>query len=420
MAVSDGPVQTSDDHARGQSPGFLPGEGDARAGLQEAWRLLRALGMATSALGDALSHAGLGSNQRREPDTELEEIAGQLGDPTVDGLMSRLTTFSIETGPAWLTGDGAALDDIEREARTLADVIRPLAALSRRERLRPPEHAAVADPGASMLRRALSYPRAGEHLDRLSHVLGALVDLAPSLSPLPPGQTLDVESEPYPIAFTPDGIPIEDAGDPDAPTWLMSGQLPDAPPDAPTIPIRPAREARVRFAGAWRPHLWTFALTALALILAVTGIYLVASGAISIDFGGGSSAQATSARATAVAGRLARAPTAMRTPTHARPTRSPSTPTPNSALPPGRLAAFPSQLKLTCPGSAPFTLTNTGGQPVSWVASTTGGIKLSDYSGDLDPGGSTTIVATATRVQRSASINFSWNGGYFAYRVVCR
>jgi hypothetical protein len=58
--------------------------------------------------------------------------------------------------------------------------------------------------------------------------------------------------------------------------------------------------------------------------------------------------------------------------------------------PPAKLAAAPVRVKT---GSA-FTITNTGGQPLTWQASVNNGYKLSQTSGTVAPGQSVSVTVT--------------------------
>lgn len=77
-------------------------------------------------------------------------------------------------------------------------------------------------------------------------------------------------------------------------------------------------------------------------------------------------------------------PTATNTP---RPPTATFTPVP----PPAKLAAAPARVRA---GTA-FTITNTGGQPLTWQASVTNGYHLSATSGTVAPGQSVSVTVTA-------------------------
>lgn len=80
-------------------------------------------------------------------------------------------------------------------------------------------------------------------------------------------------------------------------------------------------------------------------------------------------------------------------------------------LPPAKLAAAPPRVRA---GTA-FTITNTGGQPLIWSASVTGGYKLSSSGGTVAPGQSVSVTVTAPPAGVAAPpvgvISISSNGG---------
>lgn len=450
MSVSDW-SDGEDQRARSEVDGV-----DARAAMSESLRLLHELRDATIALGDSLVRAGLPSDAWRQPDALLAEISGQSSLDTVDALLSQLTEFAASSGPQWLAGDGASLDDFEHEARTLASIARPLRAVARRERLAPPS-----DRSPLPFGRALADAHVGAHLDRVAQTLQRLFDLAPLLAPLPPEAQPSAAHDPVPafaeepvpalvapmraeavaapgplndettIARVSAGptpaIPIEDDGAADAPTYVTNGQSFAARHDAPTVPAWRARGP----VPVW-PRSDPLTSTVLrrrrpALLLLV--VLLVGAGALGLavgltlpTLGSGGQPPLTSAQSTALAGQLARAATL----THTLPTPTIGSPTPASptAVPlrPAQLSVAPSHIILPCPGrgDVSLTLSNSGDQSLTWQASISTGVVLSSYLGTLDPHGSTTITVNAVSFQRG-TITFTWGGGavQVSYRVAC-
>jgi hypothetical protein len=466
MPVSDWPDPETPRDGQGVRPAGAAAVGDLdpRAAMRQARRLLRDLHAAATDLGDALVRAGFAPSAWREPDALLSELAGEFPDVTVDALLTRLAEFGAGTGPYWLAGDGPALDDLEREARMLASVIRPLRALAQRERMTPP-----AGRSPEPLPRALGDVRVGVQLDRLARDLQALTDLAPALAPLPPGETLGPDDAPpaeaapplddlsatvpaaglaawpaparlepaarplpetvltsweappiVPVAsaFTPGAIPIEGGEEPDGPTYLMNGELPDAPPDAPTVPFWRQDEKPPRSVLGQRPHKWALVLLTAAALVAGTVLVTFASGTVFPAMQPAAHATPAGVKGTAVAGGLARATPS---PSPAPPTPVPPTATP-IPIPDAMLAVSPTSLTLPCPGrgGAAMTLANTGGRTLTWTASAQGSVLLSANGGTLDPGASARVTAYATGVQRG-TITFRWSGGsvQVGFKVSC-
>jgi hypothetical protein len=455
MPVSDRPTRAGERDAAAAQGGGSASPGDPRDALHLARTLLRQVREANSRLGDALVAAGLPPSEWRTPEALLSELSDQFPEATVDALLIRLAEFAGGTGPIWLTGDGGALDDFEREAHTLGDVIRPLRALAQSQRITP-----ASDRGWLALEQALGDMRVGAELDRLARALRDLAELAPLLVQLPPEATAEgaatavaaapsldlpagalnpervdpwtgqpaptwtAEAVPAPggsaraaeagaPAYTPDGIPIEDSGDDqDAPTYLMNGELPDARSDAPTVPIEPSRLPRPRRTWGLRPRTWVALLLTAAVLLVCTAVVTLASH-ISVP-GNSPSAQATAEAQS----ELALAATA----THIAARNTP-TPAPPTVVPAAQLSVAPTSVVLACFSPSWLTLQNTGGQPLTWQASAPGNVILFPSRGRLDPGASATVQARATAPQHgSRTIVFSFNGGAVdvSYKVTCR
>jgi hypothetical protein len=211
-------------------------------------------------------------------------------------------------------------------------------------------------------------------------------------------------------ADEPRGIPIEaGAFEPDAPTYLMNGELPDARPDAPTVPMwpggpLPSEQRRV----GQRLRTWALVLYATMALLIGAGVFVLGQSLPTITTAPALVGSATLTSANA-AGALAPAATA--------------TPPPTLVPPAAQLLVTPRSLVLPCASvrfPATLTLTNTGGQLLQWSASASDTVALSSTSGALDPGSAVVISVRTTSSQRG-SIAFTWNGGStsVAYKVSC-
>jgi hypothetical protein len=121
----------------------------------------------------------------------------------------------------------------------------------------------------------------------------------------------------------------------------------------------------------------------------------------------------TSAQATATA-----TPARQATPS---PTRTAASPTPD--LVPAHLAVSPSSVVLPCSGaSVTLTVSDTGGQALTWHASVSGSAVLSATSGAVSPHSTGTVGVHASGGQRgSGTIVFTSNGGRdtVSYKVSC-
>lgn len=450
MPVRDWP---DDDDDAGASVAQRMEQMDPTEKMRRARLLLRDLLAASRHLGDALVQAGLAPERWRDPDARLSELDRQAPDITLDALLTRLAEFAAELGPALLAGGGEALDDFERDVHALGDVLRPLRALAQRERLKP-----RTERDGAAIWRALSDVRVGVVLDRLTRVLRELDGLAPRLRALsaeqwqaldaalaaeeaaadaptvapargpsssalgPAGGSLGAEAT-VPLAYRlPDAIPDEAPGDPDAPTYLSAGWLPDARSNEPTVPVGPvpgAPWARSRTAAPlWlgqRPRKWGLLLaTALALLVGTAVLTLFTRpDLLSIVPNG--TPTLTSAQSTSAAGQLAREPTATVTP---RPTPT-ITPSPAASLP-AKLTASPNPLTL-CPLNGPttLTLTNTGGRATTWTASASNGATVAPRSGALQPGERAELSVSSFGATRG-TITIRWSGGSLKDSFRCR
>jgi hypothetical protein len=370
--------------------------------LHEAKRLLGELQEATSGLGDAFVGAGFARGAWRSPDAMLPTLGDQLPNVPLEALLVRLAAFATNTGPHWLAGDAAALDEFAHEVRTLAEAIRSLRVLAQRQRLTP-----FSARSRWPLEHALADVRVGAQLDRLALILRRLTELA-SLPPASPAAW----SEHAPAPREPGILPAEpEHGGTSAPEWLVrlrgrrekASIAPDSPPD-------PGKMPRRLLQGMWRPrHARVLALAAAAVLLV--------SGALALALMHGRVPPAGGAKFL---------PSAQATATHARqatpsPTRTAAPPTP--VLVPAHLAVSPASVVLPCSGaSVTLTVSDTGGQALTWHATVSGSAVLSATSGDVSPHSSGSVGVHAGGGQRgSGTIVFTSNGGRdtVSYKVSC-
>jgi hypothetical protein len=390
----------------GQAAGQLAA---AHASLRhEAKRLLGELREATSSLGDAFAAAGFAPGAWRSPAASLPTLNDQMPNVRLEALLTRLAEFAADTGPHWLASDGAALVAFAREVRVLAATIRPLRALAQRQRVTPPSAR-----GPRPLEHALADGRVGTQLDRLADTLNQLTELAPLLEAPPPSPSAARSGhEPAPRDVS--GLPSsEHEHGSRAPDWLVRlrerhAEAPDAPSDSGKAP---------RWAGSgllgrvWpRRHVRIVALGLVAGLLV-----LVVSGALALTHarrlpGGTGSLTSAQALATATHRRSG-------TPSPAR-TAVPPTPVPG----PAHLAVSPASVVLPCSG-ATLTVSDTGGQALTWHASVSGSAVLSATSGWVGPHSSGTLGAHSQGQPQHGpgAIVFTSNGGTatVTYKVSC-
>jgi hypothetical protein len=374
----------------------------------EAKRLLGELQEATSGLGDAFVGAGFARGAWRSPDALLPTLGDQLPTVPLEALLARLAAFAAQTGPRWLVGDGAALDEFAHEVRTLAEAIRSLRVLAQRQRLTP-----FSARSRRPLEHALADVRVGAQLDRLALTLRRLTELA-SLPPASPAAW----SEHAPALRDRGILPAEpEQNATGAPDWLVrlrgrrekAPMAPDALPDSGKVPRWPGR----RFL-QWmvRPrHARVVALGSAAVLL-VSGALVLALMHGRVPPAGGTKSL-TSAQATATASHAQRATSS--------PTQTAAPPTP--VLAPAHLAVSPASVVLPCSGtSVKLTVSDTGGQALTWHASVSGNAVLSATSGDVSPHSSGTVGVHASGSQRGqGTIVFTSNGGRdtVSYKVSC-
>ena len=404
MPVSKWPSDADHTTAAGDANPAGQATGDLAAArgslLREAERLLSELRAATAGLGDAFVGAGFAPGAWRSPDALLPTLSNQLPNVRLEALLTRLAEFAADTGPAWLAGDGAALDEFAHEVRVLAAAIRPLRALAQRQRITP-----SSDRGWQPLEQALGDVRVGAQLDRLARTLAGLAELSPLLEPLPGHE---------PAAMGLGGLPGKREHGTGAPDWLMRlggrrGRAPDALPDAGKALLWRGSRLLQRM---WPPR----RARVLALGLAAALLVLVVGSALALTHGrllpSGGTRSLTSAQATATATHRKRA-----TPSPAR------TAAPTPAPLPAHLAVSPASVVLPCSGaSVTLTVSDTGGQALTWHATVSGTAVLSATSGWVGPHGAGTVGAHASGGQRGpGTIVFTSNGGTgtVSYKVSC-
>ncbi len=371
--------------------------------LHEAKRLLGELQEATSGLADAFVGAGFARGAWRSPDAMLPTLGDQLPNVPLEALLARLAAFAAETGPRRLMGDGAALDEFALEVRTLAEAIRSLRVLAQRQRLTP-----FSARSRWPLEHALADVRVGAQLDRLALILRRLTELAsqPPASPSAWSEHAPALRDPGILSAEPEQ---DGAG---APEWLVrlrgrrgkASIAPDAPPDRGKGPRRLLQ-------GMVLPrHARALALGSAAVLL-VSGALALALMHARVPPAGGAKSL-TSAQATATT-----TPARQATPSS---TQTAASPTP--VLVPAHLAVSPSSVVLPCSGaSVTLTVSDTGGQALTWHASASGNAVLSATSGDVSPHSTGTVGVHAGGQRGSGTIVFTSNGGRdtVSYKVSC-
>lgn len=381
----------------------------ARAAIREATHLLDELHDSTTKLGDALAGAGFAPSAWRSPDALLAELGDDLPEVTVDELLARLAEFAASSGPAWLAGDGAALDDFEHEVLVLAGVMRPLRVLAQRQRLTLPT-----ERGWHPLDRALGDGRVGAQLDRLARTLRLLEELAPALEPVPPEPTpaWDVpamavsgvalpEHDPSTMAAGETLIP-PGADEPDGLSALADVETAGPTPRARMGRIWPDSWSLGR---AWARLPWRSRMAALGMAAGLVLLAVSVSGMLALTHARRTGPQvSTDATELARTGKMVTSTAARsRTARAATPTTATTAPTMATATPtqvPARLAVSPSSVTLTCGGGGvTLTLSDTGGQALSWRASVPSNVILSATSGWLGAHSSSTITARASGSQ---------------------
>jgi hypothetical protein len=405
----------SDAHGRPDGPGDHPARsmpeqlaGAQAAKLRDANRLLDELQEATRGLGEAFAGAGFPPSAWRSHDARLAALSDQLPNVRLEDLLRRLAAFAMDTGPAWLAGDEAALDQFGDEVERLAAAIRPLRALALRTRM----HASSAR-SRHALERALGNARVGAQLDRLAHTLGQLAELAPLLE-APSSQPPAGLSAPEPAPWDPPGPPgLSGEHGARAPEWLVGRDAPAASSAVRTAPHWLGGGLLRRIGLSRRAR-------RVALGLGAGLLVLVVSVTLALMHAGPRPSGATMSLAGSRASASARAtPSRSATPSPARTAVGSPTPAPD----PAQLALSAASVVLPCSGSTvTLRLSNTGGQTLTWQARVTGNAVLSATSGSIGPHSSSALDAHASGSQHGpGSIVFTSNGGTrtVTYKVFC-
>jgi hypothetical protein len=154
---------------------------DTPAVMRSAAGYLEELQGAVIRLGDAIEQGGLPGKLWRSDEADLAALGDIFPLITVDELITRLSQFASERGPAWLRGDGADLAAFRDEARILYDVIHALRMTAQRLRM-------SGGGGKSQLERAFGNARIGAPLDRVALLLETLDALGPFMAPISPNE----------------------------------------------------------------------------------------------------------------------------------------------------------------------------------------------------------------------------------------
>lgn len=152
---------------------------DTPAVMRSAAGYLEELQGAVIRLGDAIEQSGLPGKFWRSDEANLAALGDIFPLITVDELITRLTQFASERGPAWLHGSIADLAAFGDEARILYDVTHALRVTAQRLRM--------SGGGRSQIERAFSNARIGAPLDRVALLLETLDALGPFMAPISPG-----------------------------------------------------------------------------------------------------------------------------------------------------------------------------------------------------------------------------------------
>jgi hypothetical protein len=153
---------------------------DTPAVMRSATGYLEELQGAVTRLGDAIEQGGLPGKLWRSEEADLATLGDIFPLITVDELITRLSQFASERGPAWLRGSSADLTAFRDQARILYDVMHALRVTAQRLRMSGAS-------GKSLIERAFSNARIGAPLDRVALLLETLDALAPFMAPISPG-----------------------------------------------------------------------------------------------------------------------------------------------------------------------------------------------------------------------------------------
>jgi hypothetical protein len=149
---------------------------DTPAVMRSAMGYLEELQGAIIRLGDAIEQGGLPGKLWRSDEADLAALGDIFPLITIDELITRLSQFASERGPAWLRGSMGDLAAFRDEARMLYDVTHALRVTAQRLRM--------SGGGKSQLERAFSNARIGAPLDRVALLLETLDALGPFMAPV--------------------------------------------------------------------------------------------------------------------------------------------------------------------------------------------------------------------------------------------
>jgi hypothetical protein len=154
---------------------------DTPAVMRSAAGYLEELQGAVIRLGDAIEQGGLPGKLWRSDEADLTALGDIFPLITVDELITRLSQFASERGPAWLRGGAADLAAFRDETRILYDVVHALRMTAQRLRM-------SGGSGKSQIERALGNARIGAPLDRVALLLETLDALGPFMTPISPDE----------------------------------------------------------------------------------------------------------------------------------------------------------------------------------------------------------------------------------------
>jgi hypothetical protein len=154
---------------------------DTPAVMRSAAGYLEELRGAVIRLGDAIEQGGLPGKVWRSDEADLAALGDIFPLITVDELITRLSQFGSERGPAWLRGGAADLVAFRDETRILYDVVHALRMTAQRLRM-------SGGSGKSQLERAFGNARIGAPLDRVALLLETLDALGPFMAPISPDE----------------------------------------------------------------------------------------------------------------------------------------------------------------------------------------------------------------------------------------
>ncbi|HEY7020384.1 MAG TPA: hypothetical protein VH349_04650 [Ktedonobacterales bacterium] len=330
---------------------------DTPAVMRSAVGYLEEMQGAVIRLGDAIEQGGLPGKLWRSDEADLAALGDIFPLITVDELITRLSQFASERGPAWLRGGGADLAAFQDEARILYDVTHALRVTAQRLRM-------SGGSGKSPIERAFSNARIGAPLDRVALLLETLDALGPFMAPISPGDwarpALDNDAREGFAAFA--SSPASD--ELFSPSGNQSrGLLRDyAPEGGAGEPLRANKsgglwiELNIPKAPALLRNRWVLGVTGALLVGALVAFLVV--------------------RSPILAG-------AKKTPT---------------ATPPPAVVANPTSLILLCSTrkTAALTLKNQSAAPVAWQTKVPTTVAITPAQGTIPAGQSVTLQAHLT------------------------